>query len=141
MASAPRDAQRYGRTFITGLNPLVARPRKCRHIRLNPSVRYFKPQGIPIRELRVIVLKEEELEALALADARRLDHEASAALMNVSRSTFSRVLAAARMSVATALVDGAALRIGGGDFRLVSDEEPCQPCCTVGKGSDDENDR
>lgn len=75
-----------------------------------------------MRQLKIMALKDEELEALLLADARDLDQEAAARLMNVSRSTFSRVLARARKTVATALAEGAAIEIGGGDFRLVSDE-------------------
>jgi predicted DNA-binding protein (UPF0251 family) len=75
-----------------------------------------------MRELRVLALKDEEREALLLADAKGLDQQSAARLMNVSRSTFSRILAQARKTVATALAEGAAIEIGGGDFRLVSDE-------------------
>ena len=100
----------------------MARPRKCRFVRTDPAVRFYKPQGIPMRDLKVLALKDEELEALLLADARGLDHEAAARLMNVSRSTFSRILGQARKTVATALGQGAAIEIGGGDFKLVSAE-------------------
>jgi predicted DNA-binding protein (UPF0251 family) len=95
------------------------RPRKCRLIRLNPTARFYKPQGVPLRELRVMCLKDEELEALSLADCRRLEHAQAATSMNISRPTFSRILAQARRTVAMALVEGAALKIGGGDFQLV----------------------
>ena len=100
----------------------MARPRKCRFVRSDPASRFYKPQGTPMRELKILALKDEELEALRLADARGLDQEAASRLMNVSRSTFSRVLAQARRTVATALAEGAAIEIGGGDFRLVADE-------------------
>ncbi|MDD3030574.1 MAG: DUF134 domain-containing protein [Alphaproteobacteria bacterium] len=100
----------------------MVRPRKCRRISINPLARFYKPQGIPVRQLRVVCLKEEELEALSLADIKEMDHESAAALMNVSRSTFSRILAEARKAVATALVYGAALKIEGGNFDL-DDEE------------------
>ena len=76
-----------------------------------------------MRELKIMALKGEELEALLLADARGLEQEAAARLMNVSRSTFSRILAQARRTMATALAEGAAIEIRGGDFRLVSDEQ------------------
>lgn len=99
----------------------MVRPRKCRRIRIDPVVRFYKPQSVPLRQLRVIALKDEELEALSLVDVRGLDHEAAAGLMHVSRPTFSRILAQARTSVATALTKGAALKIGGGDFRRVND--------------------
>jgi predicted DNA-binding protein (UPF0251 family) len=105
----------------------MARPRKCRRIRLNPAVRFFKPQGVPVRQLRIVELKDEELEALSLADGKGMEHEAAAALMNISRPTFSRILAQARKSVASALVEGAALKIEGGDFQLVGESfEPSQ---------------
>lgn len=100
------------------------RPRKCRFVRLDPGARFYKPQGVPLRELTVIALKHEELEALSLADVQRLDHATAATSMNVSRPTFSRILAQARQSVATALVSGAALRIGGGDYRHVPEPPP-----------------
>ena len=101
----------------------MARPRKCRFVRTDPAARFFKPQGVPMRELKIMALKGEELEALRLADARGLEQEAAARLMNVSRSTFSRILAQARRTMATALAEGAAIEIRGGDFRLVSDEQ------------------
>ena len=41
--------------------------------------------------------------------------------MNVSRPTFSRLLAAARTTVATALVEGFAIRIEGGPCRAGSE--------------------
>ncbi len=100
----------------------MARPRKCRFVRNDPAVRFYKPQGVPMRELKVAALKNEELEALLLADAKGLEQEAAARLMNVSRSTFSRILAQARRTVAAALAEGAAIEIRGGDFRVVADE-------------------
>ena len=118
----------------------MVRPRKCRRIRINPTVRFYKPQGIPLRQLRIVSIKDEELEALSLADGKGLDHEAAAALMNISRSTFSRILAKARRSVATALVEGAALEIGGGDFQLVSGEDAVEATSENTKGTDDASD-
>jgi predicted DNA-binding protein (UPF0251 family) len=100
----------------------MARPRKCRRISLNPLVRFYKPQGIPVRQLDVIPLKEEELEALSLIDIQGMDHESAAAQMHVSRPTFSRILADAHKAVALALVSGAALKIEGGHFALHDEE-------------------
>ncbi|MEJ2227824.1 MAG: DUF134 domain-containing protein [Alphaproteobacteria bacterium] len=101
----------------------MVRPRKCRHIRVTPASRFYKPQGMPLRGLRIVTIKDEELEALSLADAQGLDQESAAALMNISRSTFSRILATARKSVATALINGAALKIEGGDYHHIADTE------------------
>jgi uncharacterized protein len=81
-------------------------------------VRFFKPRGIPLCDLEIVSLKDEEWEAILLADYNRLDHEQAARNMGVSRPTFSRVLTSARAAVAKALAEGSALTIGGGDFRL-----------------------
>lgn len=100
----------------------MVRPRICRHVRLRPAANYFKPQGIPARLLRITQLKNEELEAIFLADYQGLEQEEAAKLMNISRSTFSRILASARKAIATALVEGNALKIDGGDFRFVREK-------------------
>jgi predicted DNA-binding protein (UPF0251 family) len=66
------------------------------------------------------------LEALRLADLEGLYHEEAADRMGVSRATFSRVLTAARREVADALVNGKAIRVGGGAVAWQSPESwPC----------------
>ena len=44
----------------------MPRPRLGRKIRFNPRITFFKPRGIPIRELQIIELSNEELEAMRL---------------------------------------------------------------------------
>ncbi len=46
----------------------MARPKKCRIIDCEVSVRYFKPQGVPLRFLDEIALDMDELEAMRLTD-------------------------------------------------------------------------
>jgi uncharacterized protein len=104
------------------------RPRKCRIVRSSPLARFYKPRGIPLCELQIVRLKNEEWEAIQLADYKGLEHTEAAKQMGISRPTFSRVLASARAAVAKALTEGGALEIGGGDFRLVGDgEKPITP--------------
>jgi len=69
------------------------------------------------------VLKVEELESIRLKDLLGLTQEEAARRMGVSQPTFHRILQAARRKIASALVEGKALRIEGGDFVLVSGEE------------------
>lgn len=95
------------------------RPKKRRLVHSTPSARFFKPRGIPLIELEIVELKDEEWQAILLADCDRLEHETAAKKMGVSRPTFSRVLSSARRAVAKALAEGSALKIGGGDFDLV----------------------
>lgn len=96
----------------------MPRPRKPRFVRAEPGTRYFKPQGIPLRELESVVLSVEELEALRLVDGEGLYQEAAAQQMEVSRQTFQRILRGARKKVADALANGKALGIDGGDYVL-----------------------
>lgn len=91
----------------------MPRPPCPRKICGRPRVRYFKPAGIPLRQLEETVLAADEWESLRLADAEGLLNLAAAAAMGVSRQTFERILGRARQKVAQALVHGWALRIEG----------------------------
>lgn len=106
----------------------MPRPRKCRAVGMMPPATFYKPQGIPADELRGVVLSVDGLEALRLVDALEMDHDEAAARMTVSRPTLSRLLAEARHIVATALVNGWALRIEGGDYELAAPEAGAPPC-------------
>lgn len=92
----------------------MPRPRQCRRVGLWPEPTYFKPAGIPRRDLEEVVIAVDELEALRLADVEGLYHEQAADQMGVSRRTFGRILSSARQKVASALIQGMALRIEGG---------------------------
>ena len=96
----------------------MPRPKHCRYVSSAPSVTYFKPRGIPLRELEEVTLCVDELEALRLADKEGLTAIDAAQHMRVSRHTFGRTLAAARRKVATALSLGQALRIEGGSYAV-----------------------
>lgn len=98
----------------------MPRPRKFRNIANEPIDRFYKPNGIKARELKHVVLKHDQLEALRLADMEQLDQETAASHMSISRATFSRLVNEARHIVAEALVNGWALKIDGGDFKVRS---------------------
>ena len=89
----------------------MPRPRLCRHVRFCPEVSYFKPQGIPLRQLEVVELLAEELEALRLKNREGLDQSEAAEEMKTSQSTFQRILASAYGKVTEALVEGKAIKI------------------------------
>jgi predicted DNA-binding protein (UPF0251 family) len=93
-------------------------------VEIHPTEVFFKPQGIPLRELVGVNLTVEGLEALRLADAEGLDHATAASMMNISRPTFSRMLAEARSIVAKALTNGWAIHIEGGDYRIEGSGTP-----------------
>jgi predicted DNA-binding protein (UPF0251 family) len=92
----------------------MARPLCPRRVDALPRSTYFKPRGVPVKELEQTVLSVDELEALRLADLEGLYHEEAAARMNVSRATFGRIVETARRKVAEVLVRGRALKIEGG---------------------------
>ncbi len=90
----------------------MARPFKCRRISHAPAARYFKPIGIPLRNLEEIVLGLDELEAMRLADLEGLYQVDVAEKMGVSRQTIGNILNSAHAKLADALLNGKALRIG-----------------------------
>jgi predicted DNA-binding protein (UPF0251 family) len=110
--------------FIKKEGGHMPRPRKCRRVQNHPHHGFYKPQGVPIQDLRGVTLPVEGLEAIRLADADGMEHEEAARRMGVSRPTFSRILSEARRQVARALSNGWALRIEGGDYEVVEDLPP-----------------
>ncbi len=101
----------------------MPRPRKLRCVRRQPVQVFYKPQGVPMSRLKGVVLPVEGLEAIRLADAEGMEQNAAARLMDVSRPTFSRILADARRMVAEAITKGWAIRIEGGAYRIKTDRD------------------
>ncbi len=87
------------------------RPRLARRVSLDLEADYFKPAGIPMRDLEMVSLTLEETEALRLSDLEDLEQEDAAKRMGVSRRTFWRELQSARKKTADALVNGKAIKI------------------------------
>lgn len=97
----------------------MPRPKRLRCIKFLPDITYFKPRGVPLRMLDEVELTVDELEALRLADYQNLDQIKAAKSMKISQSTFQRILTSARKKVSQALVNGKAIKIHGGKFRLI----------------------
>ena len=89
----------------------MPRPRRPRCLSFQPSVYYFKPQGIPLQMLEEIALLPDELEALKLYEVDDLDQIKAAQRMKISQPTFARILESAQKKVAQALIKGKAIRI------------------------------
>ena len=64
-----------------------------------------------MRSLEVIELTFEEIEALRLKNIRNLDQIECAREMNISQSTFQRILSSAYKKIATAIIEGQAIEI------------------------------
>jgi predicted DNA-binding protein (UPF0251 family) len=95
----------------------MVRPRKRRRVRWMPGqATFYKPAGIPMRDLPISNLNIEEVEALRLKNIKELDNRQAAKKMEISRATFQRVLKSAYKKVSKALVSGQAIRIEGGAY-------------------------
>ena len=108
----------------------MVRPRKDRMVVFNPDVSYFKPRGIPMIDLDEVHLTIDEREAIRLADLLDMSHEEAGRQMGVSRATFGRIVQRARKIVAEALINGKAINVEGGNYRIVSDTRTfmCRKC-------------
>jgi len=108
----------------------MARPQKDRMVACDPTVSYFKPRGIPMRDIEEVRLTIDQMEAIRLADLKGLSQEAAGQQMGVSRATFGRIVQCARHVVAEALVYGKAIHLEGGNYQLKSTERRfiCEDC-------------
>lgn len=106
----------------------MPRPPKYRRVEFEPQVTYFKPAGIPKYKLQELVLNVEEIEAIRLKDKEGLEQEECAERMHVSRPTFQRILMIAREKIADAIIEGKAIRIEGGNYRLAMEIVKCGDC-------------
>jgi len=83
-----------------------------------PEVTYFKPTGIRLRDLEEVELTFDELESIRLSDVENLSQLEAAKKMQIHQSTFQRNLARAREKIAKALVNGLAIKIHGGKYKM-----------------------
>jgi predicted DNA-binding protein (UPF0251 family) len=98
----------------------MVRPQKNRLVGFDPKINYFKPRGIPVVDLAEVCLTVDERESLRLADLLGLSHEAAGKRMGVSRATFGRIVQRARKIVADAIINGKAVRVEGGNYKMIS---------------------
>ena len=96
----------------------MVRPRKMRRIGFCPEVTYFKPRAVALKDLEEVTLEFDELETLRLVNQEKLSQDEAAKIMDVHQSTFQRTLTRAREKVTDALVNGKAIKIEGGNFKM-----------------------
>ena len=94
----------------------MPRSAKCRRVCQMPSHCHFAPERPG--EGEAVSLTVEEYEALRLLDYLGLNQEEAAARMGVARTTVQRIYAQARRKLASFLVEGRPLHIGGGSYAL-----------------------
>ena len=106
----------------------MARPIKCRRVEFFPEDTYFIPLDKKRCEVEEIILKVEELEAMRLKDIEGLTQEECAERMEISRQTFQNIIDSARKKVATALTQGSAIHITGGNYTSDLCQFKCSNC-------------
>ena len=96
----------------------MPRPRKCRRVRCLPEYDEFGPYRQNSDDMKEIVLTIDEFETIRLIDKFDLNQVECSAYMNVARTTVQQIYTSARKKIALALVEGAKLKIEGGDYEL-----------------------
>ncbi|HHV39587.1 MAG TPA: DUF134 domain-containing protein [Tepidimicrobium sp.] len=114
----------------------MGRPIKSRKVEFVPHIRRFTPSkesstDIQNYEAEGICLKLEELESMRLRDIEGLTQQECADTMGISRQTFQNIIATARKKVTTALLEGKALSIRGGNYRFDFCRLRCKSCNRV----------
>ena len=78
--------------------------------------------------LKKISLSIDEYEAFRLADYLGLSHDNASNEMDISRSTFTRLIEKARNKIAQMIVNGNALNIDGGNIHFRKNIIRCNSC-------------
>lgn len=106
----------------------MGRPHRGRQIGHQPDSTFFKPAGVPVKQLRTTTIALDELEAMRLVDGEELKQTEAAEQMGISQSTIARLLSSGRKKTALALAHGEALQLLQGDAPLNFRELPEPPC-------------
>ncbi|MGI6072961.1 MAG: DUF134 domain-containing protein [Lachnospiraceae bacterium] len=96
----------------------MARPMKWRKVCSLPESNRFGPLDVPADANNHVIMSVDEYETIRLIDLEGFTQEECAAQMNVARSTVQGIYIEARKKLAESLVDGKALSIEGGKYRL-----------------------
>lgn len=95
------------------MSPPRKKQRNCTCPLRNKYDVIFKPAGTPLTDLPVVILEQDELEALYLCDWQDLDQQRAGEKMGISRGTVQRLLAAGRKKMIDSLVGMKALAVAG----------------------------
>lgn len=109
----------------------MSRPQKKRIVAFPPLYHNFKPLGVPSKSLCKICLSLDEFEAIRLADYLDMEHSEAAKEMNISRSTFTRLIEKARKKTATFFINGTSICIEGGPIHFEQNRIQCKKCKSV----------
>lgn len=106
----------------------MPRSKKQKMVHGPPLFTAYKPMGIMKSHLKRLPLALDEYEAIRLSDYMGMNHAEAALEMEISRSTFSRLIEKARKKVALFLIEGKELYIEGGNIHFRGNVIRCQNC-------------
>ena len=114
--------------YLCGKIAIMPRPQYNRIVHEPPIYSDFKPVGVRAHDLKQIILTLDEFEAFRLADQQGFSHAMAADEMEISRSTFSRLIEKARKKIADFIIKGGVLTIGGGSVHFRVNIIQCRDC-------------
>lgn len=97
------------------MSPRPKKPRNCSCPHRPPGCDIFKPIGIPLKELQMVSLLHDEMEALRLCDGEGLSQQAAGELMEISRGTVQRLVTSGRKKLIEAIILGQAISVEGNE--------------------------
>jgi predicted DNA-binding protein (UPF0251 family) len=106
----------------------MARPKNNRIVFEPPVYKVFTPQGSESVLLEQVRISLDEFEAVRLADYSGLTHKEASEAMEISRSTFSRLIEKARKKIADIMINGKQLTIEGGSVHFRNNIIKCLDC-------------
>ena len=106
----------------------MPRPQNNRIIHEPPLFSEFRPVGIRGTDLEQVLLSLDEFESFRLADQVGLSHAEAAEEMEISRSTFTRLIEKARKKIADFIIQGKLLTIEGGNVHFRHNIIRCKNC-------------
>ncbi|CUX15237.1 DUF134 domain-containing protein [Clostridium sp. C105KSO13] len=103
----------------------MPRPMKWRKVCCLPENNKFGPLDLTLDDQDYVNMTVDEYETIRLIDLEGFTQEECAKQMNIARTTVQGIYIEARRKLAESLVNGKALIIEGGEYRL---------CDGLGKG-------
>lgn len=111
----------------------MSRPKNNRIVFEPPLYKVFVPKGAEGMSPEKVRISLDEFEAVRLADYNGLTHEEASVAMEISRSTFTRLIEKARRKIADIVINGKELVIEGGNVHFRNNVIKCLDCNVVVK--------
>lgn len=101
----------------------MPRPTKWRRVCTVPCCTRFAPESYA--HDTQVKMTVDEYETIRLIDLEGMTQAECAEQMEVARTTVQAIYACARKKLAACIVNGAALEIGGGEYRVCEERDGC----------------